>query len=250
MFLALLVCVADGCDSGDDVSFEETDGVEETDGPAALAECSAPDPEIDASYSLVGENWEDLDTASTINAWYAVEESCIVLSAEVDGGQWVTELDCGGEPVRTAMLSIASPANGTISWSAGEMLTLAASGNVDGFGGTERIQLLRGDDVLVHVLRGSSLEGGAEGLIESLGATSSTEECGAPALDDFDASDIGNLALHFERGDASTAIVSGHRGSIAIDAGTLEIDVAEATSGWCCHGTLVIDVLMRVASPV
>lgn len=231
-----------------DTDSSDTEG-EDTDGDGILAECDAPDPAVDSSYSLVGENWDDLATAGLPFAWYDVEESCRVVSVEAVDSQWVTELDCGGEPARFATLSIAAPANGTPSWSADETLILDAFANADEFGGAERIQLRRGEDVLVHILRGSGLDANEEGLVESLGATPSYDECDAPALDDYDASVIGKLGLRFEHGDTSTVIISGHRGSVPVEGGTLEVDVAEATSGNCCHSSLWIDVLMRVASP-
>lgn len=208
--------------------------------------CMMPDAAVDASFSLVSETWEDIAGAGSFYAWYSVEEACEVLSVDVADGSWATALDCGED--RLATLTIAAPAKGRPAWETGETLTLDADGNLDETVGSESIQLLREDEVLVHILRGGT-ESGPVDLVRRLGAEPSHEECDAPPLEDGSSIDgEGRLALHFEQGDGETVIVSGHRGSITLEGGTsLEIDVAEATSGNCCHSAVALEVLMRQA---
>ncbi len=195
------------------------------------------------------ENWPEVEAGDSSVA-YDIEETCVVESVELEGAQWVTRLVCGeDEPARVAIVSIASTPGGTPAWSAKEMLTLFGDAQVEDFAGFEHLELRRGELPLMQGLRGGT-DLSVESLLSRIGASADHLVCGAPELSDPDALETGRLALEFEEGGETQAIVSGHRGRFEVEDDTvLDIDVEVAESGHCCYSPIELAVLKRRLIP-
>ena len=225
----------------------DTDTDTDTDGSSSLdPACEAADPDIDATFEVALEGWEIDDGYG----FYNIDDDCMISSVEVADGMWTTELDCGeAETPRTATLSVAEVAGASPGWAAGDEVRLEASTNANSFGGFDWFLLTRGDAMLAQGIDGDDVDSGLEALASRIDAIGSYDECAAPLPGDGGI-DVGKLGLHFERGEQSLTLISGHRGAFELaDGGALWIDVEQAESGHCCHGFHRLRVLKRATAP-
>ncbi len=247
---------------GDGETDAETEGAAETDpdtdtdtdtgGPDALhPDCAAADPDVRAAFEISFEDWPDIDPDQGGEyVSYSADDDCMVSSLEIAEDTWSTGLDCSdGTDTKTATLHIASAAGESPAWAEGDAVHLTAQGSVDGFGGSEFVELTGNGTMLARAIDGEDVESTLEVLAGRVDATGSYDECNAPVPPSDDASP-GTLALHFEEDGESVVIVGGHRGRFDHDDGSSTvIDVERAESGLCCHAFHGIKVLQRRTVP-
>lgn len=243
MSLGLFATLAGACgEPGEtaDGSDIET-GSETGDADVLDPACAAADPDVDALFDVAVEGWE-----KDGYGFFDVDDDCLISSLEIAEGVWTTELDCDdADAEQKATLAMAASGDEFPDWAEGDEVHLQVSHSRNSFGGIDWFELRRGETLLAEGMIGGELEGAFEAAEARVGGELSYDECEAPMPGS--GSDVsGKLAVHFELGEASLVLVSGHRGAFDLgDGRALWIDVEQAESGLCCHSFHNFRILKR-----
>ncbi|MCA9661626.1 MAG: hypothetical protein KC486_25020 [Myxococcales bacterium] len=194
--------------------------------------CEASDPTVDGGFALTFGAWTGSEPDELAQPLHNVSftESCTVASVNVDGDDLLTGLDCAAGSLE---LRVAAPRSGAPGWGVGEAVELSVTDEFTDqsvFTDVQRYVTMRRDGAPL-IVAVDAFDNLYASLIAPIAVTYDGEACGGG----FMVEAPGNLRFEAP-GEGVTTIYSGHHGTLQLGGGeALDIDVARAHPGPCCH---------------
>lgn len=215
-----------------------------TTGADIFGSCDDADPDLDAAYQVSFGPWDDPQLAELDEELHnvTISDTCTISSVAVELGDVITSLSCTQGEVD---VTIVAPRSGEVAWSTGDSVTFDFRDAAEDISVSTRIEkyvAVRRDDRPLFV--GVSADDDPFGeLLDPVSVSYDGELCGGDVV----AEDAGMLVFDAPEG-GQTSIYDRHRGSVVLEADLiLDIDVAEAHRGPCCHLIDTFDYLARAA---